>query len=304
MQRYALPAEELFPDAWDFFHKSWNLCIFVQMEEFDKILFLPSLKDFWTCGHPDYVVHILCMKGALGLSYQDVRFNVGPEDFVILTNMGLVGDVSQSDDFEGYVMALSYSYANSRGIQSSYGIVGFLYLMQNPVFHLEGKDYVRCEAMLRYIKRRLDEGDHLFMEDFIGHILAAHILDIYDVHAKRHHDTRLSSRSLEIMQNFLRLLFEGAYREHREVGWYAGQLHITPHHLTDICREASSQPATYWINRFCVQEISLLLQQGEHSLTEIADRFNFSSQSWFTRYVVKETGLTPAQFRKGSRARR
>ena len=47
-----------------------------------------------------------------------------------------------------------------------------------------------------------------------------------------------------------------------------------------------------------MQEITRLLRQKELSLTEIAEQMNFSSVSYFSRYVQKRINLSPSEYRK------
>lgn len=83
----------------------------------------------------------------------------------------------------------------------------------------------------------------------------------------------------------------------RDLDFYASRLCITPHYLSEICRKVSGRPATYWIDRFTIQEITRLLRQKELPLTAIAERMNFSSVSYFSRYVQKRIGMPPSEYR-------
>ena len=60
----------------------------------------------------------------------------------------------------------------------------------------------------------------------------------------------------------------------------------------------SGFPANYWITRYTALEISRLLRDKSLSLTEISDQFNFSSPSYFTRFVQKYLGANPMDFRE------
>ena len=46
-----------------------------------------------------------------------------------------------------------------------------------------------------------------------------------------------------------------------------------------------------------MQEITRLLRQKELPLTEIAERMNFSSVSYFSRYIRKRLGVCPTEYR-------
>ena len=66
--------------------------------------------------------------------------------------------------------------------------------------------------------------------------------------------------------------FERKYREHRDLAYYASRLCITPHYLSEVCRYTCGRPATYWIDRFTMQEITRLLACKELPLARIAER--------------------------------
>jgi AraC family transcriptional activator of pobA len=52
-----------------------------------------------------------------------------------------------------------------------------------------------------------------------------------------------------------------------------------------------------------VKAILHLLMQPNLSLEEIADRLNFSSVSYLSRYVKNKIGITPSEYRESVRHR-
>jgi AraC-like DNA-binding protein len=68
-------------------------------------------------------------------------------------------------------------------------------------------------------------------------------------------------------------------------------------YLSEICKKVSGEPVTYWIDRFTLKEITRLLRQKELSLTTISGRLNFSSVSYFSRYVQKRLKITPLEYK-------
>ena len=74
-----------------------------------------------------------------------------------------------------------------------------------------------------------------------------------------------------LLRNFIELLYNGEYIRNRDLDFYASRLCITPHYLSEICKKVSGKPATYWIDRFTLQEITRLLRQKELYLTTIAE---------------------------------
>ena len=233
----------------------------------------------------------------MGFTFQDTRYNIAAGDYVILPNATLVSEFSDSEDFQGILMNLSDAFVSSIAIRSNYGIIGYLSLLQNPVMKLSDRDFRTCEAAMQYLRMRMEEKDHLFREELLGSLLTAHILDLYDIHARSRNNVQVSERITVLLRKFIELLYNGEYIRNRDLDFYASRLCITPHYLSELCKKVSGKPATYWIDRFTLQEITRLLLQKELPLTAIAERMNFSSVSYFSRYVQKRIKVTPSEYR-------
>ena len=269
------------------------------MNMWDKILFFKSLSDYSFAQYADSVLHILCTAGNMSFSFQDVRYNVVPSDYVILTNPVLASSFSESDDFDAVIMSLSEAFVTSMAIQSNYGIIGHMALLQNPVMKLSPHDYRICLEDMWKLRERLNETQHLFREEMLGHLLLVHVLDLYDIHARNQAGHNVSERNADLLKRFIGLLYK-EYIQHRDLAYYASRLCITPHYLTEVCKKASGKPATYWIDRFTTHEIARLLRQKEIPLKDIADKMNFSSLSHLSRYVQKQMGISPSEYRKSA----
>ena len=104
------------------------------------------------------------------------------------------------------------------------------------------------------------------------------------------------SRGEEIMAHFIPLLQQfGA--THRNIPFYAEQLHITPNHLSDVVRQQSGLSVMDWIHRTTTTEAKLLLKHSDMMICEISERLNFPEPTAFNRYFKKQTGVTPLAYR-------
>ena len=265
---------------------------------FDGIVFADTWQEMRDLQYAGRVIHILCLKGNMGFTFQDTHYNISSGDYVILPNAALVSDFSASDDFQGILMNLSEAFVTSIAIRSNYGIIGHLSLLRNPVMKLSGRDFRICGSALQYLRMRMEDERHFFREELLGSLLTAHILDLYDIHARSRKELQVSEHIASLLRNFIELLYDGEYVRNRDLEFYASRLCITPHYLSEICKKASGNPASYWIDRFTMQEITRLLRQKELTLTEIAERMNFSSVSYFSRYVQKRLDMSPSEYRK------
>ena len=244
------------------------------------------------------IMHIVLTRGNLSFLHQTTRYNAAPGDYIILPNAALAQDFAASGDFKALLFSLTPSIGNRLAIRSDYGIIGHLSLLQNPVMRLSNQDFERCRSDIERLFERSQETKHYFHDEMVGHLLAAHILDLYDIHARNCLPEDFPSRAAELLRRFTEELANGSFRRHRNLEWYAEKLCVTPHYLSEICRRASGRSAGYFIDLFTLQEVARLLSDKRLSIAQIADELSFSSASYFTRYVKKHFGMSPKAFRK------
>lgn len=263
-----------------------------------KIEFPPPEADlFVECNQAGHTMHALPQQGVLEFMLEGVHWVVNPGEYLILPSGSLVSDIHFSVGFIGQVMSLPLDWSNRMMLRSHYGAIGHMALMRHPVMSLTAEEAAYCQADLERIRERAENHTHLYYEQALLSQLSAHVLDLFDIHARKNQRRDIPERASSLIERFMELLFKGEYRQHREVKYYAERLCITPHHLADVCREVSGEAPLYWINRFTMQELVCTLAEPSQTLTEISEAFHFSSLSHFTRYCQRHLGIPPSQLR-------
>lgn len=265
----------------------------------DELLhFHDSVDEFAGVVRENRILHVVPRAGSLSFEHREIRYNVTTGDYVILPNVVLARDFRASVDFRALIFSLSPQVSFHIALRSDYGIVGHLALLQNPVMRLTSAALTRCVEDIERLRERLLETSHLFHDELVSHLLAAHVLDLYDIHAKTRTKAAVSSRAVLLLRRFIGELSDGAFREHRDLARYAKKLFVTPEYLSEVCRRVSGRSAGYFIDLFTAGEIARLLLQKNVPVRRIAEDFSFSSPSYFTRYVERHLGMTPLAFRK------
>ena len=95
-----------------------------------------------------------------------------------------------------------------------------------------------------------------------------------------------ASHSEKIFYDFLDLLHTH-YRKQRRVSFYAGELSLTPRHLTTVIRLVSGRSAARWIEEYIVLEAQILLRNSPMAIKEIAYELGFNEQSLFSKYFSR-----------------
>ena len=106
-----------------------------------------------------------------------------------------------------------------------------------------------------------------------------------------------TSRTQDLFMQFKRQVHRHCTRE-RSIPFYAGQLHVTPHHLSAIVKKASGKSVMHWVNRATIQEAKVLLKTDHAMGYEIAGRLHFPNASAFSKFFKRETGMTPREYQE------
>ena len=262
------------------------------------IVFANNLDDILSKQFSHYAIHILCTKGSYSFKMFNKTFIVKDSDFVILTANSLVSDIASFDDLEVKVLYVSFRFARNYMPNNDYDLIGGLSLLENPVMPLIQKEQDVCRASMEMICWRLQDKTHHFYSELMGYLVVAFFLDLYEIHVRINIDKNVSEQNALLLRRFIALLETGDYKTNREVAHYASKLYVTPKYFSEICKKVSGRTPMYWIDRFTIVEITRLLKNKELTLTEISEQMNFSSMSYFSRYVLRILGVSPTEYRQ------
>ena len=246
-----------------------------------------------------YLLHAWCPAGSCRFVYNERDYTFGAGDCMIMTRRGeRLRDIQPEPGFVVQIVYVTQAFVDVCTPQSNYGSRGGMSLFANPVMHLTPEQQQVCALNFDYIQRRLQLPHHHFHRDAMINAVQCMIIDFFDFHAELYGNVRVTSTQGKLMDSFLALLDQGHYRRHRDVGWYAAELCVTPKYLSEVCRRVSGRSASHWITRYASLDISRILRNHALTLNEVAEEFGFSSVNYFTRYVQKTLGFPPSAFRQ------
>jgi AraC family transcriptional activator of pobA len=104
-----------------------------------------------------------------------------------------------------------------------------------------------------------------------------------------------------VLLNKFRTLIEHHHKELHDVAAYAGMLHISAGHLSEVVKQQSGKTAIEHIHERLILEAKRLLFHTESSIKEIAFELGFEDASYFNRFFKRLSDQTPVLFRKGTR---
>ena len=247
--------------------------------------------------HEDYHIHLLCHGGEMSFTLVAKRHIVREGDLLIWQMTTDFDEIVCSEDFDAEVLLLSGHFLSLYNPEQIWATKAYVYIKNNPVFHLEGAERTLIETDFRAFRLRISTEVRLFEEEIIGEMLRIFLYDLWNVYSQeieKHQTEDITS------SHFLRflMLVQGHCIREREVAWYADKLNLAPKYLSEICKDISGKPASEWIQHYAAHELTKLLSDKSLSLTDIADRMGFSSQAVLTRYLKRTLGTTPSEFRR------
>lgn len=244
------------------------------------------------------LIHALCTGGSCRFAFNGREFELREGDLMIVRKGKLIEWVHPSDDFKVKIIYINSDFINLCTPQSNYGTKGQLALFLNPVMHLTPEQQEVCRGDFRMVEQRLADTGHHFRRDMLIAAVQMLILDFFDFHSHLYGETGVSTQSAAIMNRFLSMLEDGTYRRHREVSYYADRLCVTSKYLSEVSKKVSGYAANYWINRYTALDIARLLKDKSLTFVRISDMFGFSSPAYFSRYVQRNLGMNPTEYRE------
>ena len=244
-------------------------------------------------------VLVFCDSGELTFELNYTSYTLKENGFLIITPLDILTFERTSDDYCSTVLVLPSETFSP--ILKDVNILNFKYMKQSPVISLQN-EYL---ALFKQILATLWQMKELVGEEEFDKIATLQISSLSVVqrdYYRKYVDGRDNQydyipRKKELFRNFINRLME-ARLVSREVLFYANELGVSSGYLNEVCNEVSGHSAKAIIDSAVTARLKYELSYTTKSVQELADDFNFPSQSYFTRYYKRMTGLTPSEFRK------
>src|SRR5688572_14454046 len=268
-------------------------------EIMEKIILLESSGNV---KFPDnylqhYHTHILCNRGSMKFVFNSKQWSAKAGEFIFWFADSELTDVTFSKNFKANVLFVEKDFLDNNIPDQSWSIDALLHSRANPVLHLyDENDKVKVVSNFTLLYNRFLESGHRFYNETLQLQMQLFILEMWHIFANEYERRKRTVESGSLYEQFMQLVHEHCMEE-REVQFYANHLHITPKYLNYVCKQNTDVTASEWIQRYAKERIIMLLKNKNLNIAEIADKMEFSSRSFFTRYVKKLLGVTPSEFR-------
>lgn len=243
-----------------------------------------------------YHIHILYRAGKAQFSFMDKTYTMEQGDWTIWQMSSEISDALYSSDFNADFLLVDSDFLLEYNPEKVWASKAFVFIKQNPIFHLSERGMAMVEYNFIQFRRRLAE-PHLFQTDILGKQLQIFLLDLWEIYRSAIENVHNADNSTSLLFTRFMNMLPSYSKTEREVAFYADKLCVSAKHLSEMVKKSSGHPASYWINGYSLQEIYTFLKRPDLTLAEIANLMNFYNPAHFTRFVKKQTGKSPSELR-------
>lgn len=246
---------------------------------------------------------LLCRRGNISLMMDEHIYNVCENDLYVYPAFSQTGVQAVSDDFQGVVGRADFDFVLS-SLDSIADTQSHVYIRFHPLVSLNSTQYRCIEKLIECIRSRKEIRTSLAPQVVAALVQAFcyEVIDTYITNSREEFKSQKQTRKDKMFQNFLVALHRN-FRMHRNVSFYAEHLNLTPRYFSTLVHEVSGKTPLQWITLFVITEAKQLLSNPKTSIKEVANKLNFSEQSFFRRYFKLYTGYSPSEYRSLSISR-
>ncbi len=107
----------------------------------------------------------------------------------------------------------------------------------------------------------------------------------------------LQGRGAELYNQFVDLI-AAHFRTSSDVRFYAEHLNVSSRYLLQVTRRTAGKTPKMLIDEFLTAQAKTLLDDGRHTVQQVAYELGFKQQAHFTSFFKKMTGTAPSKYRK------
>ncbi len=264
-----------------------------------KVVYLEISKESDLPGNfqKRYHTHLYCQRGSIEFLFNDQKMVCKSGQFLFWFAESRLSGLQLSKNFKATILLVEKDFLMDNIPDQGWSINAQLHSRIYPIKNIQNdteKDKILTN--FKRLNERFLESGHRFYEEALKLQMQIFILEMWHTFANEYEQRKHSLQTGTLYERFMQLLQQHCLT-HREVQFYSNELNITAKYLNHLSKIHSGITASDWIQRHAKERIILLLQNKNFNISEIADEMEFSSRSFFTRYVKKLLGVTPGEFR-------
>lgn len=243
---------------------------------------------------------ILTLTGSAHIEVNSEEYELLPDTTMSLIGTKVLRNVTFSDDYKGYHLIVSKTFYDDVFKEGKHLTPETaMYKTHFPCDSIQPQESLLLEECILNIIKTIERTDHIWYRRMVETTVRIFFMEVGNIIiAKTTLTEDYNPSNYDILfYRFMQLIRENS-KERRTVGFYADKLCLSPDYLAQAIKAFSQKPISYWINEALVMQAKTFLMDNSMTIQQIVMRMNFSDQSSFGRFFRKNTGKSPAEYRK------
>lgn len=267
----------------------------------DRVIILNHVNEVSLINHSpiktEWFIVVLCTQGKADLKINKDLYSLKEKDLLICHPQTILENEMTGSGFNVCGFCLSPEYIRQTFVIIANNWNAKLFLENNPILSLDDDE---CELFLQYynlIKSRLT-AKSTHKKQVLDSLLQAFMYEFQDAMDKHVNLNPPRYNSADnLFSSFIELI-ANSYPKERSVNYYAEKLFVTPKYLSAICKEACGETTLDIITKYVKKDIEMLLRDPQVSIKEISNILDFANLSFFGKYVKRNFGVSPREYRE------
>lgn len=243
---------------------------------------------------------ILTLSGSAHIEVNTEEYELHPNTTVNLIGAKMLRNVTFSDDYKGYHLMVSKSFYDDVFKEGKHLTPETaMYKTFFPYDNIQPHESLLLEECILNIITTIGRINHIWHRRMVETSVRVFFMEIGNILIAKTpltEDCNLSNYDI-LFSRFMQLVQDNC-KERKSVAFYADKLCLSPDYLAQAIKNFSHKPISYWINDALVMQAKTYLMDNSLTIQQIVIRMNFSDQSSFGRFFKKNTGKSPAEYRK------
>ncbi len=257
----------------------------------EDVVSMPVYNE--TFVSPNYVICIN-HKGTADVEYDNNRVMFHPLDVALVYPNHTIFPLDTSPDYHATVIVVSTEVFAS--ISNHVSFNNRFEYEQKADFRLTDSQYLDVMAVIEAMRAMSRIDSPTQPEIMKGMFLS--LLEMLRVFRIKNVGNTMTQSIRSLSRRFHDAIIKHCC-QHHDVAFYAGLFNLSPKYFSSQIRTETGHSASHWISIYVISQAKMIMRtQADATLQQVAYRLGFTEQSNFSRYFKRETGLSPAAWRK------
>jgi AraC-like DNA-binding protein len=250
---------------------------------------------------------ISCNEGTMNLTLNEAKYTLRKNDMLVILPYSLMGNINMDENTKIGICGLAPEFIRSIS-ETEVSIDRILAdVHRNPMFHMQMDDSKRVTLQSYYniISAKISDSNKYLRKAVLRYAVSAMFCEIMAEigtipSVEKREPISTPDNTMRVFKLFLKELGKDDGR-HRSVNYYADKICYSPKYLSFVVKTVSGRTALSLINEHTMKQVKYQLLYSDKSIKQISEEFNFPNLSFFGKYVKRNVGMSPAQYRAKSK---